>query len=101
MLRVYGGEFEMIGKLSIVDQIRETQIRFRNITDYLSYFNSFDERYDAADAILNEYFDEIDSRQLNLVNRSQYGNGCDFKHEIIEYRGKICFIPTKGFRFII
>ena len=35
-----------------------------------------------------------------MVNRSQYGNGYDFKHEIIEYRGNNCFIPTKGYCFV-
>ena len=34
------------------------------------------------------------------MNRSQYGNGCDFKHDIIEYRGNNCFIPTKGYCFV-
>ena len=38
--------------------------------------------------------------QINLVNRSQYGKGCDFEHEIIEYRGKNCFIPTNGYCFL-
>ena len=37
---------------------------------------------------------------MNLVNRSQYGNGCDFKHEIIECQGTDCFIPTKGYCFV-
>ena len=31
-----------------------------------------------------------------MNNRSQYGNGCDFKHEKFEYRGGNCFVPTKG-----
>ena len=38
--------------------------------------------------------------QFNLGNRSQYGNGCDFKHEIIAYRSNNCFTPTKGFCFV-
>ena len=29
----YAGEFEMIGKLSVVDQVRETHTRFGNITE--------------------------------------------------------------------
>ena len=33
-------------------------------------------------------------------SRSQYGIGCDFKHEIIEYRGNNCFIPTRGYCFV-
>ena len=33
-LQDYTGDFEMNGKLSVGDQIHETHIRFRNITDY-------------------------------------------------------------------
>ena len=51
----YAGEFEMAGKLSIGDQIRETHIRLRNITDYESYINAIDEGYEAEDAIFNGY----------------------------------------------
>ena len=42
-------------------------------------------------------FIKINTPLFKLVNRSQYGNGCDFKHEIIENRGSNCFIPTKGY----
>ena len=51
----YTGDFEMIGKLSIGDQIRETHIRFRNITEYEAYINSIIEGYDAGDAFFNGY----------------------------------------------
>ena len=44
-------------------------------------------------------FKKINIPQFNLVSRSQYGNGCDFKHEVIEYQGNKCFIPTKGYCF--
>ena len=43
---------------------------------------------------------KINIPQFRLVDRSQNGNGCDFKHEIIDYQGSICFIPTKGYRFV-
>ena len=90
----------MVGKLSVGDQIRMTHIRFRNITDYEAYIISIDEGYDGEDAIFNGYFYKINTPQINSVIRSQYGNGCDFKHEITEYQGKICFIPTKRYCFI-
>ena len=45
-------------------------------------------------------FIKIDTPQFNKVNRSQYGNGCDFKHEYNEYRGNNCFIPTKSYCFV-
>ena len=34
MLGDYGGEFEMNGKLSIGDQLRETLVRYKNTTDF-------------------------------------------------------------------
>ena len=40
-------------------------------------------------------FMKLNTPQYNKVNRSQYGNGCDFKHELTEYRGNNCFIPSK------
>ena len=43
----------------------------------------------------------IKSILLYLIKqKKQNGNGCDFKHEIIEYRGNNCFIPSKGDCFI-
>ena len=91
----YTGEFEEVGDLKIGDQVRQTHIIFRNIDDYQAYINSVDKRYDAEDAIFNGYIYKINTLQFNKVNRSQYGNGCDFKHETVEYQGKNCYIPTK------
>ena len=87
----------MVGKLSIADHIRQTHIRFKNIIEYESYINAFDQDYESEFAIFNGQVYKKDTPRFNLVNRSQYGNGCDFKHEFIEYRGKKCFTPTKGF----
>ena len=100
ILQDYTGEFEMVGNLKVGDQIRQTHIRFRNMNDFEAYTNSIDEGYDAEDSNFNGYIQEIDTPIFNKVNRSQYGNGCDFKHEIIEYRGNNCFIPTKGYCFV-
>ena len=73
----------MVGNLKVGDQIRQTHIRFGNISDFESYVNSIDEGYDAEDSVFNGYIYKLDTPQFNKVNRSQYGNGCDFKHEII------------------
>ena len=61
---------------------------------------SINEDYDAEDSIFNGYIYKIKTPQFNLGNSSQYAKGCDFKHEIIEYRGINCFIPTKGYCFV-
>ena len=100
ILQDYIGTFEMVGNLKVGDQIRQTHVRFRNMDDFEAYINSIDEGYDAEDAIFNGYIYKIDTPIFKKVNRSHYGNGCDFKHEIIEYRSHNCFIPTKGYCFI-
>ena len=68
--------------------------------EFEAYNNAIDEGYDTEDAIFNGYISKIVTPQFNKVNRSQYGNGCDFRHEIIEYRGNNCFIPTMAYCFL-
>ena len=96
----YEGEFEMVGNLKVGDQIRQTHIRFRNISDYEAYINAIDQDYDSEDAIFNGYIHKLNTPQFNRVNISQYGNGCSFDKIIIEYRGNNCYIPTKGYCFV-
>ena len=96
----YVGAFETVGNLKVGDQIRQTHVRFRNMNDFEAYINSIDEGYYADDSIFNGYIYKISTPQFIKVKKSQYGNGCDFKHEIIEYRGNNCYIPTKGYCFI-
>ena len=90
----------MVDRIKIDDQTRETHIRFRIIDDYEAYFIAIDQDYESGDAFFNGYFYKINTLQFKLVHRSQYCNGCDFKHEVIDYRGNTCFIPTKGFCFV-
>ena len=96
----YTGEFEMVGNLKIGDQIRQTHIRFRNISDCAAFIISIDEGYDAEDAICNGCLFNINTAQFNLVNRSQYGNGCDFKLKLLNIVAKNCFVPTKAHCFV-
>ena len=100
ILEDYDGVFELIGSLIVGDQTKQTHSRFRNMNAFESYINKIDDGYDADDNIFNGYIYKIDTPQFNKVNRSQYGNGCDFKHEIIEYQGNNCFILTKGHCFV-
>ena len=97
----YVGEFEMVGNLSLGDQISETHIRFGHMGDFESYIKAIVEKYEAKDAIFEDYIYKIDIPQFfNLIIGSQYGNGSDFKHETFEYHGNNCFIPTKGYCFV-
>ena len=97
IMQDYVDAIELVGNLKVGDQIRPTNIRFRNFDDFESYINFIDERYDAEVAIFNGYIYKINTPQFKKVIRSQYGNGCDFKHEIIENGGNNCYIPTKGY----
>ena len=90
----------MVGNLKFGYQIRQTNIRFRNMDGLEAYINAIDEGCDAEDAIFNSHFYKINTPHFNKINRSQYPNGCDFKHEIIEYRGNNCFIPSNGYCFV-
>ena len=90
----------MVGSLRVGDQIRQSHIRFKILEDYEAYINAIDEGYDAEDSIFNGYIYKIKTPHFNLVNKFHYGNGYVFKHEIIEYQGRHCFIPTKGYCFV-
>ena len=57
----------MNGKISVGDQIRETLIRFRKITDYEHYINAIDEGYDAEGAIFSGFVCNIKTPQFNVV----------------------------------
>ena len=84
ILEDYIGTFEMVGNLKVSDHIRQTHVRFRNMDDFKAYKDSIDEGYDADDCIFNGCIYNTNTSIFNKVKRSQYGNGCDFKHEIIE-----------------
>ena len=86
----------MVGNIKVGDLIRQTHVRFRNMNDFEAYYNSIDEDYDSDDSIFNGYIYKIDTPQFNKMKRSEYGNGCDFKHEIIEYKGNNCLYQQKN-----
>ena len=90
----------MVGSLKVGDPIRQSHLRIGNIADYEAYINSIDEGYDAEGSVFRGYIYKINTPHFNKVNRSQYGNGCDLKQEIIEYRGNNCFMPTNGYCFV-
>ena len=89
----------MDGDLKVGDQIGQTNTRFKNMDNFEAYITSIGQDYDSEDAIFNGYIYKLDTPQFIKVNRSQNGIGCDFKPEIIEYRGNNCFIPTKSYCF--
>ena len=84
----YNGEFKRVVYLKVGDQIRQTDVKFRNMVDFESYNNAIDEGYDAEDAIFNGYVCKSITPQFTLNNRSKFGNGSSFDQQINEYRAK-------------
>ena len=93
ILKHYTGGFEIVGSLFIDQNVRPTDIRFRNKYDFENFISSIDDGFDSSDAISNGCIYKLNTLQVNLVNSSPYGNGCDFKPEIVEKQGIICFVP--------
>ena len=90
----------MVGSLIIGDFTRNTHYTLGNIEYYETYNISIEQGYDSEDSVFNGHLYLLNTPEFKRVNRSQYGNGCDFTHEIMENRGRNCSIPTKRYCFI-
>ena len=90
----------MIGNMLIGEIEQKTNIRFKNVDDFETFINAIDVDYDSEDFILAGCLYKLNTPQFNRVNRAQYGRGTDFKHDIVEYMGNNCYIPTSGNCFI-
>ena len=90
----------MVGNLKVGDQIRQTHIRFRNISDYEAYINSIDEGYYDEDAVFNGYF--IKSILNNLIKLLDLNMEMDviLNMKLLKIKETNCFIPTKRYCFV-
>ena len=57
--------------------------------------------YNADDTIFTGYIYNLNTPELDKVNRSEYGKATNFKQDIVEVIGDNCYIPTSGYCFII
>ena len=101
ILEDYTGDFELIGSMLLGEIEQKTNIRFKNVDDFERYINAIDNRgYDSEDVIFTGWLYKLNTPEFKKVNRSQYGEGTDFKQDIVEYIGNNCYIPTSGNCFI-
>ena len=85
----------------LIGQIEQTtKFRFRSVDDFETYISAIDIDYDSEVLILTGWLDELNTPQSNKVNRSNYGIGTDLKHDIIEFIGNNCYIPTIQLCFV-
>ena len=78
----------------------KTNIRFKNKDDFESYINAIDIDYDSEDVTFIGYVYKLNTPQFKVVKRSAHAKGTNCMKEILEYRGRNCFIPTSGMCFI-
>ena len=74
------------------DKEQKTNIRIKIVEDLESYNKAMDVDYDSEDVMFTRWLDKLDRPDFNKVNRSQ--NGKDFRQDIVEYIGNICYFPT-------
>ena len=89
-------DFEIIGSMLIGEIKQKTNLRFKVIDNFETYIVAFDVDYSLEDVIFTGWFYKFSTPQFNMVSRSQYGRGKDFKQDIVEYKGNKCYIPTNG-----
>ena len=78
----------MVGTLIIGDFSRITLIKFGSFDYYESYINSIDQGYVPEHSNFNRLIYILNIPELSRLNGNQYGKGCEFEHEGIEYHGK-------------
>ena len=94
------GDFEAIGSMLIGEIEQKTNIRLRNVEDFVIYINAIDVDYYCEDIIFTGRLYKLNIHQFNKLKRSQYGKGTVFKEDIVEYTCNKCYIPTSGTCFI-
>ena len=88
------GDFESNGIKLIGPIEHKTNIRFKSMDYFEAYINAIDYDHDSEDVIFTGYFYKLITPQFKRVNRSQYGKGKIFVHDVVEYIGNSCYIPT-------
>ena len=101
ILENYTGDFELIGSMLVGEAEQKTNIRFKNVDDFESYITAIDNSgYDSDDVVFPGWLYKLNTPEFKKVNRSQYGEGTDFKQDNVENIGNNCYIPTIGNCFI-
>ena len=79
---------------------QKTNIIFGNVEDFSTYINAIVVEYDSEVVVSGRWLYKLNTPHFNMVNRSQYGRGTEFKQDFVYYLGNICFIPISVNCFI-
>ena len=82
----FTGDFELIGSMLIGEIDQRTKNRFKNVDDFETYIDAIDDSaYDSDDVFFTGWLYNLNTPELNQVNRYHYGRSTDFKQDILEY----------------
>ena len=73
---------------------------FKKNEHYESYVILIDMNYDADDTISTGYISELNTPEFKKVNMSDNRKGTEFKQDIVEFVGNICYVPTSRSCFV-
>ena len=59
-------------------------MRFKNVEHYEPYINNIDMDYNADNTIFTAYIYNLNTPELDKVNRSEYGKATNFKQDTVE-----------------
>ena len=97
VLEDYTGDFGLIGTTMIGKLEQKTNIMFKNVDEFETYFFVVDSGgCDSEDVIFKRWLYILNTPDKKIVNRSLYARGTDFKQDIVEYIGNNCYNPTIG-----
>ena len=100
-MKDYTGDFELTGFMLTGEKEQKTNTMFENVKNLETYVNVIDNGgEDSGDFFFTGWLYKLNTTEVNKVSRSQYGEGTDFKQDIVEYIGNNCYIPTIGHCFI-
>ena len=96
----YTGDFELKRSMVSGHVEHKTNVRFRKMDDFGSYKKAIDIDYVGEDVIFTGYVYKLTTPQFNVVKRSAYAKGANYKKKNVEYTGQKCYIPTSGRCFL-
>ena len=96
----YTGHFELIGLMIIGPVEGTTYIKFRNMGDFESCIKGINVDYDGENDTFTGYVFYSNTPQINVIKRSAYVKGTNYKEEFVEYYGQNCYITNSGMCFV-
>ena len=87
-------DFELVGNLTKNGIKEKTNLHFKNMNDFESYFEKIDLKNDGEDVVFEGHTFQLTQPDFKPIEWSNYGKGCNHLFDIEEYFGMKCYIAT-------